>query len=748
VTNIPETGRNTRVQIRLIVIQVLVLSLLLTLGGRLWYLQIREGAAYAKEASGNHVQQVVQPAVRGSILDARGVALADNETRLVVSASRTDLLKMPDDGKDVLAKLAKVLGMTPKEVQAKVRLCDAETPQPCWNGSPYQPIPITDEATAKQALQIRERAEDFPGITAEPEAVRRYPSPGKANTAQVLGYLSPVTDEEIKQAQNTNSPYLRSDQVGRSGLERQYDKQLRGKAGVTRYEVDNLGRVIGQAEADPAHPGDNLVTSIDSRVQRIAEYQLNEAMKEARKQNDRNTGTNYKADSGAVVVMEAKTGRVVAMASNPNYDPNAWVGGISAKDYARLTGKSSNYPLLNRAIQGQSAPGSIFKVIPTAAAINAGYSFDGPYQCSSSFNLGGQVFKNFESKGYGPISLGRALEVSCDTVFYRLSHEEWKRDGGAKPKKKTNDWFYKTAHQFGLGKETGIDLPNEVTGRIPDRQWKLDYWKANKDAWCRTGKRNGSYAEKIAYENCLEGNRMRAGDSVNYSIGQGDTLVTPIQMATIYGAISNGGTLYNPSVGKAVLSADGKTVTPIKPQSHGKLPMTQKTRDRIDDALAGVATRGTAAWRFGGWPQDKIPMHAKTGTAEVYGKQTTSWFATYTKDYTVVMTIAQGGTGSGASGPAVRNIYNALYGVSEDGDINPKKALLPTPTTALPKVRTDGTISSPKVSKDPAKDQQAGKKDPNAPADPLQPATPASPKPQNRDTRRRRRRRGSRRLPT
>ncbi|MEV5429169.1 penicillin-binding protein 2 [Streptomyces sp. NPDC052701] len=747
-TNIPETGRSPRVQIRLVVIQILVLSLLGTLAGRLWYLQIREGEAYAKEASGNHVQQVVQPAVRGSILDARGVALADNETRLVVSASRTDLLKMKDDGKAVLTKLAGVLGMTPEEVMEKVRLCDAKTPQPCWNGSPYQPIPITDEATPKQALQIRERAEDFPGITAEPQAVRRYPSPGKANTAQVLGYLSPVTDEEIQQAKDTDSPYLRSDQVGRSGLERQYDKRLRGKAGVTRYEVDNLGRVIGQAEADPARPGDNLVTSIDARVQRIAEYELNEAMKKARLEHDRNTGTNYKADSGAVVVMEARTGRVVAMASNPTYDPNAWVGGISAKDYARLTGKKSNYPLLNRAIQGQSAPGSIFKVIPTAAAVNAGYSFDGPYNCSSSYSIGGQVFKNFESQNHGPISLGRALEVSCDTVFYRLSHEEWKRDGGTKPKKNAKDWFYKTAHQFGLGKETGIDLPNEVTGRVPDRQWKQNYWKANKDAWCRTGKKDGDYAQRIAYENCLEGNRLRAGDSVNYSIGQGDTLVTPIQMATIYAAISNGGTLYTPTVGKAVISADGKHVTPIKPTPHGKLPMTQKTRDEIDEALAGVATRGTAAWRFGGWPQDKIPMHAKTGTAEVYGKQTTSWFATYTKDYAIVMTISQGGTGSGASGPAVRNIYNALYGVSPDGEIDKKKALLPTPQKTLPKVRTDGTITAPKISKDPAKDQQATKKDENAPGDPQQPATAAPPTPENRDTRRRRRGRGSRRPTT
>ncbi|GGX13140.1 MULTISPECIES: penicillin-binding protein 2 [Streptomyces] len=753
-TNIPETGRTPRVQIRLIVIQILVLSLLGTLGGRLWYLQIREGDAYAKEASGNHVQQVVQPAVRGSILDARGVPLADNETRLVVSASRTDLLKMPDDGKAVLAKLAGVLGMKPKEVMEKVRLCDAETPQPCWNGSPYQPIPITDEATAKQALQIRERAEDFPGITAEPQALRRYPAPGKSNTAQVLGYLSPVTDEELQQAQDTDSPYLRSDQVGRSGLERQYDKELRGKAGVTRYEVDNLGRVIGQAEADAAEPGSNLVTSIDARVQRVAEYELNQAMKDARKEWDRNTNEPYKADSGAVVVMEAKTGRIVAMASNPTYDPNAWVGGISAKDYKTLTGKSSNYPLLNRAIQGQSAPGSIFKVVPTAAAVNAGYSFDGPYQCSSSYSIGGQVFKNFESKGYGPISLGRALEVSCDTVFYRLSHEEWKRDGGTKPKKNAKDWFYKTAHQFGLGAETGIDLPNEVTGRIPDRQWKQDYWKANKDAWCKYGKKGGSYAEQIAYENCLEGNRMRAGDSVNYSIGQGDTLVTPIQMATIYGAISNGGTLYDPTVGKAVVSADGKSVAEIEPKSHGKLPISRKTLAAMDDALAGVATRGTAAWRFAdvGWPQDKIPMHAKTGTAEVYGKQTTSWFATYTKDYSVVMTISQGGTGSGASGPAVRNIYDALYGVSDDGTISKKNALLPTPQKSLPKVRTDGTMASPKVGKDPAKDQRATQQGEDKTDEQQQLAgTVATPSAENRDTRRRRRggrKRGSRRMPT
>ena len=694
-SNIPETGRTPRVTIRLIILQMIVLSLLFTLGGRLWYLQIRNGDEYTEQAASNNVQEVVQPAVRGSILDDKGVALADNETRLVVSASRTDLLKMKDDGKAVLTRLAGVLGMKPEDVRNKVRLCDSQTPKPCWNGSPYQPIPITDEATTQQALQIMERREDFPGITAEPTAVRRYPSPSGATASQVLGYLSPVTDDEITASEKTGQTLQRSDQIGRSGLEKTYDSALRGKAGVTRYQVDNLGRVIGKAGETKAQAGSNLVTSIDSKVQAVAEKELNQAIKDARKTWDKVTNSYYKADSGAVVVMDVHTGQVIAMASAPTYDNNAWVGGISAKDYARLTSKKSNYPLLNRAIQGQSAPGSTFKPISTSAAVNAGYSIDGRYACPSSMTIGGRVFKNFEGESAGSITLEHALEISCDTVFYGLSYDQWLKDGGTKPKKKTADWFYKTAKQFGLGSTTGIDLPGEVTGRIPDRQWKRAYYEANKIYWCKVAKSDKhDYASEIARENCTDGYVMRAGDSVNYAIGQGDTLVTPIQMARVYSAIANGGTLYQPTIGKAIVSADGKTVTKIKPKVTGKAPDSQKTLKYINQALAGVVTSGTAAWRFGGWPQDKITLHAKTGTAEVAGKQTTSWFTTYTKDYAVIMTISQGGTGSGGSGPAVRKIYEAMYGVQKDGSIDNKKALLPKPVTKLPKINGDGTVTA------------------------------------------------------
>ncbi|WP_327069213.1 penicillin-binding protein 2 [Kitasatospora sp. NBC_01302] len=695
-SNIPETGRTRRVTIRLVVLQILVLSLLATLGGRLWFLQIRNGSQYTAQASNNHIREVVSPAIRGEILDADGRVLAGNQTKLVVSVSRTSLLEQKDHGKAALTKLAQVLGMNPKDVQDKVRLCDAKTPQPCWNGSPYQPIPVTDQATTQQAMQIMERREDFPGITAQPTAVRQYPGPDGANMAQVLGYLSPVTDDEVTKTANQSgkSKYLPSDQIGRAGLESVYDNDLRGATGVDRLEVDNLGRVIGSAGTTPAQPGDNVVTSLDARVQKVVEDNLVQAMKDARNTYDTVTNQNFVADSGAAIVMDVHTGRIIAMASAPTYDPNLWVGGISAKDYAGLTGQDSNYPLLNRAIQGQSAPGSTFKVVSTSAAVQAGYSLDGHYPCPSSLTIGGREFKNFEGESAGDISLEKALEISCDTVFYGLSYDQWMKDGGTKPKADPADWFYKTAHQFGLGAKTGIDLPAEVPGRVPDRQWKTDFFNANKDAWCKQAAGGGTdYATQIARENCVDGNVLRAGDSVNYAIGQGDTLVTPIQMATIYSAIANGGTLYRPTVAKAVVTPSGQLVRNIDPHVDGKLPDDDKTLQYIDQATAGVITEGTAAWKFtgAGWPQDKIQLHAKTGTAEVYGKQTTSWLTTYSKDYAVVMTISQGGTGSGGSGDAVRRIYQALYGVDDKGNVDPGKALLPTPQTDLPKFNPDGT---------------------------------------------------------
>ena len=694
-TNIPPTGRTRRVTGRLLILQVLVLSLLATLGGRLWYLQIREGQHYVAQASSNHIRTVLVPAVRGEILDANGKALADNATKMVVSVSRTSLLQQSDGGEAVLDRLAQVLGLSSTEVHDKVRLCDANTPQPCWNGSPYQPIPVTDKATTQQALQIKERSEDFPGVTADPTAVRDYPAPNGANAAQMLGYLSPVTQDEIDATTKADgkSAYAPSDQVGRAGLESVYDAQLRGKPGTDNLEVDNLGRVMGSAGGTAEVPGDDVVTSIDSRIQGIAEKQLQQALVTLRKSYDPVTHENFKADSGAVVVMDVHTGRVIAMASAPTYNPNIWTGGISTKDYAALTNTKSDFPLLNRAIQGQSAPGSTFKVVSTSAAIKAGYSYTQTFPCTSAMTIGGRVFNNDEGESYGMINLSRALEVSCDTVFYNIAYQQWLKDGGTEPKN-PKDYLFKTAHEFGLGQKTGIDLPGELAGRVPDRAWHQQYYDEMKDTWCKEAKSGkNDYATAVAKEDCTDFATLRAGDEVNYAIGQGDTLVTPIQMARVYSALANGGTLYQPQIAKAVVSPSGKVVKNLAPVVQGKLPDSQKTIQYIDQATAGVITEGTAAWKFEGWPQNKIALHAKTGTAEVVGKQTTSWFDTYTKDYAIVMTISQGGTGSGGAGPAVRNIYSALYGVQANNTIDPKKALLPVPQKTLPAFNADGSVA-------------------------------------------------------
>jgi penicillin-binding protein 2 len=686
------------VRARLIILQVLVLSLVVTLFGRLWYLQIRQGDEFTKAATSNNVRQIVTPAVRGLILDDKGRPLVANRVALVVSASRTELLKQPDKGNAVLERLAAALGMPAEEVKLKTRLCEKNVPQPCWNGSPYQPIPITKEATTEQALAIMEHREDYPGITAEPTAVRAYPGPEGVNAAHELGYLSPVTDEELtKQKESGKGDLQRSDQVGRSGLERTYDTDLRGQAGVTKLAVDNVGKVTGTVSETPSTPGNHLVTSIDARVQAVAEQQLQEALLRARSTFDAgNTHRNFAGDSGAVVVMDVKTGRIVAMASASSYDPNVWVGGISAKDYQALTSPAAGVPLMPRAIQGQFAPGSIFKVVSTSAAAKNGYSTKSNYPCPSSISVGGITFNNLESASYGDISLARALEVSCNTVFYGLSYDMWLKAGGLKGK---NHPMVDMARAYGLGSPTGIDIPGEVPGRIVDQSVRRAEWEKNKDTWCRqsTDPKLSAQERLVYHENCLDGWQFRAGDAVNFAIGQGETLVTPLQMARVYAAIANGGTLWEPTIGKAVISPDGRVVREIQPKVSNKLPIDAATISYLQNALKGVSVNGTAARVFAGWPMDKLPIGSKTGTGSVQNKQSTSWFATFGgpvdgPQYAVVMMVSQGGTGSGTSGPSVRKIYDALFGVDDKGNIDPAKALMPAPPTQLPQIQSDGNI--------------------------------------------------------
>ncbi|HET6628119.1 MAG TPA: penicillin-binding protein 2 [Nocardioidaceae bacterium] len=700
---------DTKGRLRLIVVQALVLSLFVTLFARLWYLQVLGGEAYQAQAAEQSVRELVVQPARGLIVDDMGRPLVANRNSWVVTVDRTLLNKMDDSAQErLLRRVAAMVDKPYQEVRDRTLLCGEPGSQQgtCWNGSPYQPVPVAEDVSQQTAVSILEQGEDFPAVLAESQNVRAYPQPFGINAAHLLGYLSPITEEELDEAKEEDDTSVHgASVVGRAGLEKQYDEFLRGYPGYKRVAVDSMGRVLGDSGEVEGRAGDTLVTSIDARVQAVAEQQLEQTIKTARKTFDPVTGKNYVADSGAVVVMDATNGRIVAMAGRPTYDPGVWVGGISSKELSRLYSEKAGTPLLFRATQGQFAPGSTWKPIMTAGALSNGMGRDTRLDCSSSFQVGNRAFKNYESAAYGMIGFDKAMQVSCNTFFYRVGYHFWQKFGTDVDDVDAKQPLVSMAEMFGFGSETGIDLPGEASGRIADRHWKLDYYKANKDYYCKLGKKPGNdFLHRFAREFCIDGYTYRAGDAVNFAIGQGDTIVTPLQLARAYAALSNGGTLWEPRIGKAIVSPDGKVIKKIKPQKASRVKVTKKDLDYIDTALQGTSKTGTMAWRFIDFPLDKVKIRSKTGSAEVYGKQSTSWVATYDKQYVVIMMVSQGGTGSGTSGPAVRKIWETLYGV-RGTDVHRDKAALPNadPPEGLPVFAEDGEILPPMARPEPQK---------------------------------------------
>ncbi|WP_245642470.1 penicillin-binding protein 2 [Nonomuraea candida] len=614
--------------------------------GRLWQVQILDGERYDRAAFADHVRHIAIPAVRGRILDDRGRPLARNRAAMTISVDRVELGRQPDRGRATLRALAALLDRPYEELSRRMTPCGPRTGKPCWAGSPYEPIPVAEGVPARTATQIAERPEDFPGVSAAPEPVRDHPRGELA--AHVLGYLGPADEG--------------AGEVGRDGLEASYEADLRGEPGSREVVVDSAGQVLRTVREQPPAPGATLVTSIDADVQAVTERALERAVRKAR-------GRGAPADSGAAVVLEARTGRVVAMASYPGYDPEVWTGGIEPDDYRRLT-SGHDRPLLSRAIQAQWPPASTWKVVSTAAATGAGYPLKGRYDCPGSYRVGDRSFRNFGGADLGVMDLHEALVQSCDTIYYRFAHQLWLKDH--------RDPMQRMARAFGFGAETGVDLPGEAAGRVPDRAWKKAYWEETRQRTCeearegypetaRTDPGRAAYLKAIAAENCARGYAWTAGDAANFSIGQGDVLATPLQLARAYAALANGGTLFSPRVGKEVRGPDGRLVRSVVPPVTGRLPVPGKTLSYIRDALAEVPKSGTAAGAFAGFPLGKLAVAGKTGTAEAYGEKDTSWFASFAPAddprHVVVAVISQGGSGGEAAAPAVREIWSGMYGL-------------------------------------------------------------------------------------
>ncbi|MFT4265496.1 MAG: penicillin-binding protein 2 [Nocardioides sp.] len=703
------SSAGTTSRLRLIVLQALVFSLLATLLARLWWLQVDQGDTYQAKAASQSVREVTIQPTRGLIVDDMGRTLVTNRKAWQVSIDKNTLAKLDsDDRAELLTRVSKATGVKVAKIQ---KTLDE------WNGSRYEAVPIATDVAEKVALAILEQPEDYPAVTAEQQTVRDYTEPYGVNLAHVLGYLSPVTDKEYAAAKEAgDSTVNATSSVGRAGVEKEYDEWLRGVPGETSVPVDSLGRPTGEGSTTEAQAGDTLVTSIDAKVQSVVEEQLHDAITTARSTYDTVTHKNYVADSGAAIVMEAKTGRIVAMASQPTYDPSVWVGGITSKQLESLTSEASGNPLLARAFQGQFAPGSTWKPIMTTGAITGGMSTDTKLACSSGLQIGNRWFKNYESASYGNITFAQALQISCDTFFYRVGLSYWNKYGSDPADADAKDPLAAAAHSFGFGEKTGVDLPGEVSGRVGDRKWRDSYYQATKKSYCDLDKKIqkgtadkdlSEFTKVFAHEFCLEGNYFRQGDAANFTIGQGDNLVTPLQLARAYAAISNGGKLYAPTVGKAIVSEDGTVLKTIKPTLLRKVKVSKKAIDYVNEALLGTPKVGTLAWKFHDIPLDKVHIRGKTGSAEVNDKQSTSWVATFDDNYVVIMMVTQGGTGSGTAGTPVENIWKALYGVQDDLSLDDSETAISgtTPPKDLPTFATNGDILPPSSTSSKGEDQ-------------------------------------------
>jgi penicillin-binding protein 2 len=675
---------------RLTIIVVLITSMLLTLVGRLYYVQVLDPHKPTQAALARHDGVIVIPAPRGLIVDARGRPIVDNSAVQVVTVDREALLELPDQGVAVLQRLADLLGTTAVDLAKRITPCSPTVPAPCWTGEPYAPVPVAIDAPQRVVLAIGERREEFPGVTLQTQTHRDYPYGTLA--AHLLGYPALVNAAD----QKADPALVDVDTIGRGGLEQQYDSALRGVDGKQILQLDPRGYAVAQGASVQPVQGDTLVTSIDLRVQQLAEQSLREQIAQTR-------AKGKPATSGAVVVMDPNTGRVIAAASYPTFDPGLFVGGISTADYAALTAPSAGDPLLNRATAGQYAPGSTFKLITSASLVKHGQvTLDGSYPCPGTLTIDGRVKTNFESEGFAyPLTLRDALGYSCDTFFYAPAAAEYYADqarvnAGQPP----HEYLQQMAAEFGVGVKPGIDLPagEQASGSYADRETRMARWKKQKADYCATAKRGypdvadpaeRAYLTQLASENCTDGWRYRAGDNADMSIGQGETTMSPLQLAVAYSAMLNGGKIFEPTLGWSVLDANGKNVRTISPKVRDTVPLARGVFDYIADSLSfarGWAVSGAFAYMDS--PYRNL-LGGKTGTAEVYGKQDTSWIATWGPTstdakghvhakYVVVGMIEQGGTGATAAGPMVKRIWDGLMGVTGGKPI--------VPATKLPKV--------------------------------------------------------------
>jgi penicillin-binding protein 2 len=628
-------------QLRLHVLALICLAVLLVLVGRLWMLQLAQWGSFVRQAAGNRTSVTYAPAPRGLILDRRGVVLAENRPVWNVSIVPARFPQREDEAEKVIVRLAGILNVSTPELRPKL---DAARKQ-----MGRESVPLDEKLGAdisfKMVAQIEEQA--LPGVIITESSVRKYPYGPLA--AHVLGYARSITEKQLTEAKGLEYPdfqaqgavptasdlprdplYSPDATYGQAGLESRYELNrntapampiLSGRRGRIVYEVDAALKPVRLIEYRLPAVGATLRLCLDKQAQEAAEQGLRAAM------------AGHRGRTGAAVVMDVEDGGIVVMASEPAFDPNDWVGRMPPELWRRLS-DDPRKPLYNKATQGRYAPASTFKLISMSAALDlARATPQTRYYCGGKINEGGRRFKCWKPQGHSTLDFRQALANSCDVFFYELV-----RKSGL-----TVTDLYQYATMFGLGEKTGLDLPEEVAGQVPNAQWKQQSY--NEQWW--------------------------TGDSLNMVIGQGWTEVTPLQMARVCAAVANGGYLLRPHLASRIewpehFGFAGPTV--LTRVVDRTLSVKPETLQIVREGMRLAVLHGTR-----GAPRDfPIAVAGKTGSAEhLSNRPPHAWFvcfAPYEKPkYAIAVFVAEGGHGGGTAAPIARRILAALYGLKGGG---------------------------------------------------------------------------------
>ena len=558
---------------------------------RLWYLQAVKGDYYHEQAESNRIRPVKLRPPRGIIYDRHGRPIVENVLTF-------DISLVPEDATDLDAtidKLASAIKLSPAAIHAA--LDDAAPIR-----TKYEPVKILEEAPWDDVALIEAHQEDIPGAIIEPEHRRHYPYDGLAS--HQLGYIGKVSPSQRKKDQDIGLL------TGQGGLEKVYDKYLRGIAGRRMIQVNAAGRKVKDLGIEEPKPGTDVYLTIDLNVQKAAEDALG-------------------SRSGAVVAMDPNSGEILALASHPNYDPNLFPRGIAPKDWVRLMNDPS-HPLYNRAIQSVYPPGSTFKIIVSLAGLESGIiKLDDKVTCRGSIKSGRHSFRCWKKDGHGAISFHDALVQSCDVYFYTMGERiGWDR-------------IAQYANELGYGSLTGILLPDEKPGLIPTTEWKR---KRTKEPWY-------------------------VGDTYINTIGQGFVLVSPIQACQMISAIANGGIFYRPNLLKQTRNRETGEIKMIAPERKNRIALDPAALEEVRKALTGVVNEpgGTAH----GAQNPYAIVAGKTGTAQVIAQKVAgrklaenisdhAWFIAYAPadnpKIAVAVLVEHGGHGGAAAAPVARQV--------------------------------------------------------------------------------------------